>query len=137
MGGPTLFNNTPMKKIILFVLTAMVSIAVNAQQINRDTLAKYSKKEEQLKVFNRVAGDLHLDNEQSKQFTRVSTGFAGRALDLISNQTLSRHEKMQFLRKLAEDYLIQLKTFLNPRQISLLKAEREKYHPGKRFLSGN
>ncbi|MDR3695888.1 hypothetical protein [Mucilaginibacter sp.] len=124
-----------MKKIVLFVLAAMVSIAANAQQINRDTLAKYSKKEEQLKVFSQIAADVHLDDEQSKRFIGVSAGFAGRALDLINNKTLSRHEKMQFLRKLAEDYFIQLKTFLTPRQISLLKAEREKYHPGKRFLA--
>jgi len=136
MGGAIVLKYTPMKKIILFVLTAMVSIAVNAQQINRDTLAKYSKRDEQLKVFNRIAEDLHLNNAQSNQFTRISTSFAGRALNMISNKTLSRHEKMQFLRKLAEDYFIQLKTFLTPLQISLLKGEREKYHPGKRFLAG-
>lgn len=123
-----------MKKATLLVLAAMFSIAVKAQTINTDTLAKYSKKEEQLKIFNFIASDIHLNSSQREQYDKVSTVYASQALVVIGNKTTGRREKIQALRKIGEEYMTKLKAFMTSAQIEALKEEREKYHFGKRFL---
>jgi hypothetical protein len=122
-----------MKKIIILVLTGMWLVSVYAQTVNQDTVAKYSRKEEQLKIFNRIATDIHLDRTQQEKFNHLSGIYADKAIAVFKNNT-GRRELMQGLRKVGEEYWDKLKVFISPAQLDLMKDEREKYHFGKRFL---
>ena len=124
-----------MKKLILFVLPMLVSVAAHAQTVNQDTLAKYNKKEEQLKVFNQIGRDAHFSHAQNEKFNQVSMVYTNQALTILGNKTSGRREKIQSLRKVGEEYMAKIKTFISSDQLDLIKGEREKYHFLKRFLA--
>lgn len=123
-----------MKKLTLLILMAMAAITAKAQTVNKDTLAKYSNKDEQLKLFNLIASDIHLTASQQQQFYELSSVYADKAIAVLKTDDASRRTLMKGLRKVGEDYMAKLKVIITPAQFELMKAEREKYHFGKRFL---
>jgi trehalose-6-phosphate synthase len=124
-----------MKKIAFLILTIIMAVGAQAQTVNQDTLAKYSKKEEQLKVFNALATDIHLDKPQREQFNQLSLVYAKQAISVLGIKNNSRRQTMQALRKIGAEYYGKLKVLLTPAQLDLMKGEREKYHFVKRFLA--
>jgi len=126
-----------MKKILILILVAFAANYVKAQKLNQDTLAKYSKKEEQLKVFSRIAKDIHLDATQSEKFSQLSEVYSNKAIAIVKESKAAPCEKLGSLKQTLKEYLIQIKQVLSPEQLAVLKGEREKYHFGRRFVTFN
>jgi len=121
---------------MIITLVCVLNYA-QAQKLNQDTLAKYSKKTEQAKVFNKVAVDIRLDAVQSVKFNRLSATYTDKAIAIIRNGKASRCDKFDLLRQTLKEYATQIKLVLSPEQFSLLKGEKEKYHFGRRFVTFN
>jgi hypothetical protein len=125
-----------MKKLLTILILAVVSINyVHAQKLNTDTLVKYSKREEQLKVFKKIAADIHLDQAQTLKFNQISAIYSDKAISVVKNDHTGNYDKMGQLRQLLKEYSEKVKQILSPEQFTMLKSEREKYHFGKRFIS--
>ena len=111
-----------MKKLLILVISIVSTVSfVHAQKLNKDTLAKYSKKSEQIKVFNKVAADIHLDTDQNKKFDELSATYASKAIEIIKDDKTN--------------YTIRIKQILSPDQLAMLRSERDKYHFARRFVS--
>lgn len=127
-----------MKKLILLIVAiAFAASYAQAQKLNQDTVAKYSKKTEQVKVFDKVAADIHLNAAQSTKFTLVSTTYADKAIAVVKDTKSNRCDKIQALRQTLKDYSVEIKKILSPQQFAMLKGEREKYQFGRRFVICN
>ena len=127
-----------MKKLILFIITILCAANLaHAQKLNQDTLAKYSKKTEQIRVLNKVAADIHLDATQNKKFNILSIAYADKAIAIVKNDKTSRCDKFDLLKQTLKEYTIRIKQVLSPEQFAMLKGERDKYHFGRRFITLN
>ena len=127
-----------MKKFLVIIITMLCAAnLVQAQKLNLDTLAKYSKRTEQAKVFSKIASDIHLDAAQSAKFNQLSVTYTDKAIAIIRNDKAVRCDKFDLLRQTLKEYTMQIKLILSPEQFSLLKGEREKYHFGRKFVSFN
>jgi hypothetical protein len=126
-----------MKKFLVLIITAFTVSYGHAQKLNQDTLAKYSKKAEQLKVFSRIGADIHLNAAQSAKFNEVSVVYADKAISIVKNTKASRCDKMGMLKKTLQEYSAKIKQVITPEQFAMLKDEREKYHFGRRFVTFN
>lgn len=123
-----------MKKFLMLVICALAINYAHAQKLNQDTLAKYSKKSEQDKIFNQIAFDIHLDAAQTAKFDEISGMCCNKAIAVAKDTKTARRDKLGRLKQLLDDYLSQIKQVLSPEQFAKLKKEREKYHFGKRFI---
>lgn len=126
-----------MKKIITLILVMLTAYCCNAQKLNQDTLAKYSKKQEQTIVFNRIATDIHLTSDQNAKFNEISYTYADKAISVLKNTKSAPCDKLTVLKQILKDYSAQIKQVLSSEQFSMLKSEREKYHFGRRFVTFN
>lgn len=120
--------------MILMIGMLAMSYA-HAQKLNRDTLAKYSRKQEQVKVFDRIAADIHLDAAQNSKFNQISSVYADKAIRIVKDEKASRCDKMEALRQTLKEYAARIKQVLTPDQFAMLKNEHEKYHFGRRFVT--
>jgi hypothetical protein len=126
-----------MKKIILFIVAAVAINYAQAQKLNQDTLAKYSKKTEQARVFNKVAADIHLDAAQSVKFNQISATYADKAITIVSDKKTSRCDKLDMLKQTLKEYSVKIKQVLSPEQFAMLRSEHDKHHFVRRFVTFN
>lgn len=115
----------------------MMALTANvyAQKLNKDTVAKYSDKAEQIKLFNKVAADIHLNGAQTEKFNAISTDFSGKAFAIVQNSGYTQCDKVSMLKQTLIDYRTQIREILTAGQIKLLREEVEKYKFGRRFVS--
>lgn len=125
-----------MKKLV-FLLLMFLTTGGYAQKLNKDTLAKYSKKEEQLKVFNKIAADIHLDASQTENFNWLCSSYSFIAFAILQNPDYSSCDKLELLKKTYKEFRVQIKHVLSVQQIEQLKVEAEKNRWGQRFITFN
>jgi hypothetical protein len=126
-----------MKKLLFVVIAAVAVNYTQAQKLNQDTLAKYSKKAEQTKVFNKIVADIHLDAMQSEKFSEVSSFYTDKAIAIVKETKTAPCDKLGMLKQTLKEYMSQIKQVLSTEQLAMLKGEREKYHFGRRFVTFN
>lgn len=104
----------------------VLTTGVYAQKLNKDTMAKYSNREAQLKVFNKIATQIHLDASQTENFDWICSSFTFIAIAIIENPNYSSSDRIELLKITFKEYKIRIKEVLNKKQINLLKVEAKK-----------